>query len=62
MNEFKKFIGEVKNFFDEEKRLLVQKNTYQRKIDKIKNINKARKELEQLKKELDTLENGNNPK
>lgn len=62
MNSFNKFFSEIKDILDEEKRLIVQKNIYQKKIDRIKRIDKAKKELEALKKELDTLENGHNNK
>lgn len=62
MRGFKKFIEEVKDFFDEEKRIIVKKNIYQRKIDRIRRLEKARKELETVRKELDQLENGKDNK
>lgn len=62
MRGFKKFMEEVKDFFDEEKRIIVKKNIYQRKIDRIRRLEKARKELETVKKELDQLENGKDNK
>jgi hypothetical protein len=34
MNSFKKFISEITDFFDEEKRLIAQKNIYQHRKSK----------------------------
>ena len=62
MNQMKKFMAELKDFLDAEKRLIAQKNIYQRKIDRIKRMDKAKKELEALKKELEALENGKDTK
>ena len=62
MNGFNKFMGELKDLFDEEKRIIAQKNIYKRKIDRIKRIDEARKDLDKLKKELESLENGHNNK
>lgn len=62
MNKFNKFFSEIKDVLDEEKRIIAQKNIYQKKIERIKRIDKAKKELETLKKELDALENGKDSK
>lgn len=52
-----RFMQNVKDYFDEEKRLEKSKSILKNKIDKIKRTEKARKEVEALEKELDKLKN-----
>jgi CRISPR/Cas system-associated endonuclease Cas1 len=58
MNMKNRFMQNVKDYFDEEKRLEKSKSILKNKIDKIKRTEKARKEIEALETELDKLKNG----
>lgn len=51
------FIQDLKDLFDEEKRLEKSKNILKSKIDKIKRTEKARKEVEELETQLEKLKN-----